>query len=160
MVQGLLSTGCKVTDIGICPTPVFYFAVRHFQKEGGVIVTASHNPPEYNGLKFVKKGSVPMGYGSGLKEVEQMILQDDLGENAGTLFDPTPTAIPGNIYCIDNPEEPVLGYFEASGVSTRRVFINRDLMPSDVFIPSDFECINVTHHGFEAHIFVVNFHKR
>ena len=66
-------------------------------------------------------------------------MQDDLGENAGTLFDPIPTAIPGNIYCIDDPEEPVLGYFEASGVSTSRVFINRDLMPSDVFVPSDFE---------------------
>jgi hypothetical protein len=66
-------------------------------------------------------------------------MQEDLGENAGTLFDPIPTAIPGNIYCIDDPEEPVLGYFEASGVSTRRLFISRDLMPSDVFIPNGFE---------------------
>jgi hypothetical protein len=66
-------------------------------------------------------------------------MQEDLGENAGTLFDPIPTAIPGNIYCIDDPEEPVLGYFEASGVSTKRIFINREMLPSDVFIPNGFE---------------------
>ena len=52
LVEGLLSTGCHVLDIGVCPTPVFYFAIRHFEKEGGVMVTASHNPPEYNGFKM------------------------------------------------------------------------------------------------------------
>jgi phosphomannomutase/phosphoglucomutase len=52
VVQGLLSTGCNVVDIGVCPTPVFYFALRHFEKEGGLMVTASHNPPEYNGFKM------------------------------------------------------------------------------------------------------------
>jgi phosphomannomutase len=46
------------------------------------MITASHNPPEYNGLKFVKKGSVPMGYNSGLSEIEQMILEDNLGDKA------------------------------------------------------------------------------
>jgi hypothetical protein len=64
---------------------------------------------------------------------------DDLGENAGTLFDPIPTRVAGNIYNISEPGEPVLGYFEACGVSTRRIFVSNDLIPKNVSIPSEFE---------------------
>jgi phosphomannomutase/phosphoglucomutase len=52
IIQGLLSTGCDVVDIGICPTPVFYFSIHHLDQDGGVMVTASHNPKEYNGFKL------------------------------------------------------------------------------------------------------------
>lgn len=52
LVQGLLDCGCDVTQIGVCPTPVLYFAIHHLKKEGGVMVTASHNPKEYNGFKI------------------------------------------------------------------------------------------------------------
>ncbi len=52
LTEGLVATGCDVVDIGVCPTPVFYFSIRHLKKEGGVMVTASHNPPEYNGFKI------------------------------------------------------------------------------------------------------------
>ncbi len=52
VIAGLLSTGCDVVDIGICPTPVLYFSIKHLDKEGGVMVTASHNPGEYNGFKL------------------------------------------------------------------------------------------------------------
>ncbi len=52
IIEGLLSTGCDVVDIGTCPTPVFYFSIPHLNKQGGVMVTASHNPPEYNGFKL------------------------------------------------------------------------------------------------------------
>ena len=50
--EGLVSTGCDVTDIGICTTPVLYYSIKHLKQEGGVMVTASHNPPEYNGFKL------------------------------------------------------------------------------------------------------------
>ena len=52
IIEGLLSTGCDVINIDVCPTPVFYFSIQHLPTQGGVMVTASHNPPEYNGFKL------------------------------------------------------------------------------------------------------------
>lgn len=52
VIEGLMSTGCDVIDIGVCPTPVLYFSIKHLEQEGGVMVTASHNPMEYNGFKL------------------------------------------------------------------------------------------------------------
>ena len=82
LAKGFTDAGCDVIDLGMCGTEMIYFSTPYLNSDGGVMITASHNPPEYNGLKFVKKGSVPMGYGSGLKEVEKMILNNDLGELA------------------------------------------------------------------------------
>lgn len=52
LIKGLLSTGVDVVSVGQVATPVFYFAVVHFNMQGGVMITASHNPPEYNGFKI------------------------------------------------------------------------------------------------------------
>jgi len=78
--KGLNDAGCDVFDLGLCGTEMIYFGTPFLNADGGIMITASHNPPEYNGLKFVKKGSVPMGYDSGLKEIEKMILTNGLGE--------------------------------------------------------------------------------
>ena len=80
LANGITDAGADVIDLGLCGTEMIYFGTPYLEADGGIMITASHNPPEYNGLKFVKKGSVPMGYGSGLSDVEQMILSDDFGE--------------------------------------------------------------------------------
>ena len=54
LIQGLTSTGCNVIDVGMVPTPLLYFAIHHFETDGGVMITGSHNPPEYNGLKLCR----------------------------------------------------------------------------------------------------------
>jgi len=51
LIEGLLTTGIDVVKVGLCPTPVLYFSIRHFKSGGGIMVTASHNPKEYNGFK-------------------------------------------------------------------------------------------------------------
>src|SRR5688572_24859837 len=52
LIAGLRATGCDVVDLGMVPTPVMYFAVSSLRADGGAVVTASHNPPEFNGLKL------------------------------------------------------------------------------------------------------------
>lgn len=54
VIDGLLATGCNVTDAGLCPTPAVLFLTRHLKADGAVIITASHNPAGWNGLKFVR----------------------------------------------------------------------------------------------------------
>jgi phosphomannomutase len=79
--NGLIDFGVNVIDIGLCGTEMIYYATPEFKADGGIMITASHNPPEYNGLKFVKKGSVPIGYDSGLNEVEKMIVNNEVPDS-------------------------------------------------------------------------------
>ncbi len=82
LAKGLIESGVDVIDIGLCGTEMVYYATPALDADGGIMITASHNPPEYNGMKFVKKGSVPVGYDSGLKEMEKMILENQLAPKA------------------------------------------------------------------------------
>jgi phosphomannomutase/phosphoglucomutase len=61
LIRGIISTGCDVKDIGCVPTPVLYFATHYLDTQTGVIVTGSHNPPDYNGLKMVIDGETLSG---------------------------------------------------------------------------------------------------
>jgi phosphomannomutase/phosphoglucomutase len=82
LIEGLLATGCDAVDIGVCPTPVFYFSIRHLKKEGGVMVTASHNPPEYNGFKLCS--GYDTLYGQQIQQIRQIIENRSFVEGRGS----------------------------------------------------------------------------
>ncbi|HAK45713.1 MAG TPA: phosphomannomutase/phosphoglucomutase, partial [Spirochaeta sp.] len=73
--QGIRDAGANVVDIGVCDTPAVYFATVYYGFSGSVMITASHNPPEYNGLKISGKSAVPVGPDTGLKEIETLITE-------------------------------------------------------------------------------------
>lgn len=77
LIKGLTEAGCDVVDIGQCGTEMIYFATFHMETDGGIMVTASHNPKAYNGMKFVGKGAAPISRQGGLNEIEQLMLSED-----------------------------------------------------------------------------------
>ncbi|MDF2472498.1 MAG: algC 2 [Anaerocolumna sp.] len=72
LINGLTDSGCNVLDIGLCGTEQVYFATFHLETDGGIMVTASHNPMDYNGLKLVKAGARPISGDTGLRDIEEM----------------------------------------------------------------------------------------
>ena len=69
LIDGLRTQGVSVQDIGLCGTEEIYFATAHLGVGGGIVVTASHNPKDYNGMKFVREGSRPISGDSGLADI-------------------------------------------------------------------------------------------
>lgn len=84
VIQGLTESGMHVYDLGLVGTEEVYFATFHLGVEGGVMVTASHNPAEYNGMKLVKKDAVPVSTDTGLRDIEAKVVED---LKAGTVDD-------------------------------------------------------------------------
>jgi phosphomannomutase/phosphoglucomutase len=83
LIEGLLSTGCHVTDIGLCPTPVYYFSIFHLDKDGGMVVTGSHNPPEFNGFKIsVGKSTI---FGEEIQSLGRLIEKEKFASGKGSL---------------------------------------------------------------------------
>ena len=83
LLKGLLATGANVIDIGIVPTPVLYYSAVHFQVDGAIMITGSHNPPEYNGFKTVcGPGTL---YGEAIQDVYKLILNCDFDSGEGTV---------------------------------------------------------------------------
>lgn len=72
LTRGLLDSGVDVHDIGLCGTEVVYFATFSEGMDGGIMVTASHNPPDYNGMKFVRQQSRPISGDTGLKDIQRL----------------------------------------------------------------------------------------
>ncbi|MFO0831816.1 MAG: phosphomannomutase/phosphoglucomutase [Phycisphaerales bacterium] len=71
LIQGVNDQGGDVIDIGLCDTSMIYFAVNHLDCAGGVMVTASHNPPQYNGFKISKRLAKPVGEATGLADIRK-----------------------------------------------------------------------------------------
>jgi phosphomannomutase/phosphoglucomutase len=81
LLRGLVASGCEVTDIGVAPTPVLYYSVFHLHADGAVMITGSHNPPEFNGFKVVCGTSTI--HGDDIQEIRGLIETGDLGRGEG-----------------------------------------------------------------------------
>ena len=115
--QGLLDSGVDVYDIGLCGTEVVYYATFARGMDGGVMVTASHNPPDYNGMKFVREGSRPISGDSGLAEIRALA-------EAGRF---TPPARVGERYAVDiMPDyiEHLLSYVDRAKLKPLKVVVH------------------------------------
>jgi len=77
--KGLLSTGCNIINIGKTATPIFYFSIVHYNKDGGIMITASHNPPEYNGFKMCN--GIESVYGDNITELYHIIENNNFHED-------------------------------------------------------------------------------
>src|ERR671918_1851280 len=75
VMRGAADSGADVVDVGLVGTEMVYFAVGELELEGGVMVTASHNPKEYTGMKIVRRGALPVGGESGLMDVRDRALR-------------------------------------------------------------------------------------
>jgi len=93
LTRALTSTGCDVLDIGLVVTPIFYFARVRYEVDGGIMITGSHNPPEYNGFKL-GKGPATM-YGPEIQEIRRIIEQGRFERGSGSVHqrDPVPDYI-------------------------------------------------------------------
>lgn len=87
--RGITDAGADVYNLGLCTTPmVYYFTAKH-DFDGSVMITASHNPKDYNGLKVSRRGALPCGYDTGLREIEQKIATEKVtvAENRGKIVE-------------------------------------------------------------------------
>ena len=83
LLKGLLAAGAHVLDVGTVPTPVLYYASRHFEADGAVMITGSHNPPEYNGIKTVCGAGTL--HGDAIQDVYKLIHDKDFESGEGSV---------------------------------------------------------------------------
>lgn len=117
LVSGLLDGGCDVAELGLCGTESIYFATDHFDFDGGIMVTASHNPQNYNGMKFVREGSRPISGDTGLREIQRLAENDNF----------KPVGKRGNLTKIAWQEayiEHLLSYIKPDALKPLKVVVN------------------------------------
>jgi len=117
LAEGLVDAGVDVVDIGMVGTEQVYFATFHYSLDGGIMVTASHNPPEYNGMKFVRAGARPISGDSGLKEIEAHAREGSFA----------PAVAKGKLTrkdVMDDYVEHLLGYVEVEKLKPFRIACN------------------------------------
>ena len=144
LTRGLLDSGVDVVDIGLCGTEGVYFATAAERFDGGIMVTASHNPPDYNGMKFVREGSRPISADTGLKDMAAMIREGRL---------PAPAAKPGTRRTLDTSAKYVdhlLGYVDRSRLRKLKVVVDAGNGGAGLFVDKlephlPFELVKVRH---------------
>jgi phosphomannomutase len=117
-IDGAREQGASVVDYGMLPTDVMYHAVVSDSQEGGVQITASHNPKQYNGIKMVRAGALPLSGDAGIDDIRDMIANDRLPAPAATRGDLTSRdVLPGYV-------EKVMSFIDPSIIKPFNVVLD------------------------------------
>jgi len=117
LARGLTDGGSDVFDVGICGTEQVYFATFHERMDGGIMVTASHNPLDYNGMKLVREDSKPISGDTGLIEIKRLVELNDFPAST-SIGKVTP------LYISDKYIEHLLGYVDRVALRSLKVVVN------------------------------------
>ena len=117
LVHGLRKEGVDVLDIGLCGTEEIYFATSHWNLDGGIMVTASHNPMDYNGMKFVREQSKPISGDTGLKAIADLVEADNFQDSK-------PTGSYRRVSCFDEYLQHLLSYVDSQALKPLKVVVN------------------------------------
>ncbi|WP_462331587.1 phosphohexomutase domain-containing protein [Schwartzia sp. (in: firmicutes)] len=118
LIRGLNEAGCDAVDIGQCGTEMIYFATAHLKLDGGIMITASHNPKDYNGMKLVHREARPVSSDTGLKDIEKIVMEGS--------FEPA-AKIPGSVEKVDVLDdyiEHLLSYIDVDKLTPLKVVAN------------------------------------
>ena len=118
IIRGLNDEGRDAVDIGLCGTEEVYFQTFHRRVAGGIMVTASHNPIDYNGMKLVREDARPISGDTGLREIERLVETNEFGPVS---------AVRGNITRDQDKSAYVrhlLGYIDAQALQPLKVVVN------------------------------------
>jgi phosphomannomutase len=142
LTRGLQDSGVEVSDIGVCGTEEIYFATWHGGFDGGIAVTASHNPPEYNGMKMVGAGARPISSDTGLVEIRAMA--ESLPESQPGSSD---AAVPLDLSTayIDH----LLAYVDPDQMSPLKLVVNAGNGGAGPVFDALAECLPVTVHRLQ-----------
>ena len=115
--QGLMDAGADVVDIGMTGTEEVYFAAFHLDVDGGIQITASHNPIDYNGMKFVGRGAQPISGDSGLREIQEIAESEQFKASArqGSLTRKT---------IVKDYVEHILSYIDLEKITPLKLVVN------------------------------------
>ena len=117
VISGLTDAGVDVLDIGLCGTEMVYFATAHKNAGGGIMVTASHNPADYNGLKIVREEARPVSADSGLAAIRELAESDER-QRAGNA---------GKVHAVDILDdyiEHMLSYVDVARLEPLKLLVN------------------------------------
>jgi phosphomannomutase len=145
LTRGLTDSGVDVADIGLCGTEGVYFATFSERLDGGIMVTASHNPPDYNGMKFVREQSRPISADTGLADMQALIENAQLPGKTGTSGQVSPLDISGKYL------QHLLGYVATDRLKRLKVVVNAGNGGAGLIIDQlephlPFEFIKINHH--------------
>ncbi|AZN36841.1 phosphomannomutase CpsG [Iodobacter ciconiae] len=117
LANGLMDAGCDVIDLGMTGTEEVYFAAFHLDVDGGIEVTASHNPLDYNGMKLVKRGAVPISGDTGLRDIQSLAESADFAPigQRGSI---------SSLSILDAYIEHLLGYVDLSALRPLKIVLN------------------------------------